>query len=130
MPRVLVSVLVSLLFSLPGCAVSGDLLSDYQQDTFSPSAFRLSEVPYFTNTFRGSPSSDSPEVVILTLEPETGQFLTQPNLLFSRGQNGAVQIQNGALSVAAHNIAIRAPLLSLFSCQTMVTSNLPDLSQR
>ena len=79
------------------------------------SANDLSPVPYYSKTF-----GELPDKTMMTIQQEAGQFLAQPRLLLLRSPNGAVHVQNSAVQVADDNIPIRAPLLSLFSCQTFI----------
>ena len=107
------------LFFLPGCAVSGAFLPDRQRAAFGLSASDLSPVPYYSKAF-GASIPELPDKTMMTLQQEAGQFLAQPRLLLLRSPNGVVRIQNSAVQVADDNIPIRAPLLSLFSCQTFI----------
>jgi hypothetical protein len=66
---------------------------------------------------------------MMTIQQEAGQFLAQPRLLLLRSPNGVVRIQNSAVQVADDNIPIRAPLLSLFSCQNPVSFSFSGQSQ-
>ena len=127
MHRTLASATLSLFFFLPGCAVSGDFLTD-RRDAFGLSANDLSHVPYYPQTFATS-IPELPEKTMMTIQQEAGQFLAQPRLLLLRSQNGVVHIENSAVRVADDNIPIRAPLLSLFSCPTPISFSFSGLSQ-
>ena len=111
MARSFATMLLSLLFFMPGCAGFGDLLHSSERGGGGVSAFDFGETR-----------------VVMTLQQEVGQLLAQPPLVLSRSHNGTVQIQNSAGPVDPNTLPFRAPLLALFSCPLQPT--LPRLLQR
>jgi hypothetical protein len=122
--------LLSMLVTLPGC-VSSDFFAVRHESVAMLSSSAI--VPYDVKAFglTASPESSNTVTVVIILEREAGQFHAQSKLLFSRSQDGAVQIQNSLTEMASdRNVAISPPLLSLFSCRTVLASSQPALFGR
>ena len=79
MARSFVTMLLSLLFFLPGCAGSGSFLPSSERGDGGISGLDLGTMP-----------------VMMTLQQDVGELLDQPLLVLSRSHDGTVQIQNSA----------------------------------